>query len=289
MAFSPDGRFLVSCSMNDDTVRVWDVQARAQNRALNVEGGVGGVTFSPDGQQVATGNMRASADVWDVASGRRLRRFAGDEDTSVNTVAFSPDGRLLAGGNPHVKLWDVTTGRLVARLSIGAGHHGVNRVAFSPDGKIVAAATDGFGAKSFGRGAVLLWDVSTLRRVAVLRGPAATIRAMAFNPDGKTFATNGPYPKVALWDVAARRVTATLSGHVESVSAVAFNADGTILVSASDDRSIRIWDVAARRSTAVLNGTDHPITAVAITGDGTTVAGGGGLFGDKTVRLWKVQ
>jgi WD40 repeat protein len=54
---------------------------------------------------------------------------------SVLALALSPDGkRLLASavGGAHVALWDVRTGKQLARLGTGLS---VNSVAFGPDGK----------------------------------------------------------------------------------------------------------------------------------------------------------
>ncbi|VFN01706.1 MAG: WD domain-containing protein, G-beta repeat-containing protein [Candidatus Kentron sp. G] len=54
--------------------------------------------------------------------------------SGVDSVAFSPDGSMLASGSfdNTVRLWDVATGREIARLT---GHGSLVRsVAFSPDG-----------------------------------------------------------------------------------------------------------------------------------------------------------
>ncbi|MFG2085508.1 WD40 repeat domain-containing serine/threonine protein kinase [Spirillospora sp. NPDC048824] len=283
VAISRDGRFAASVSLNDEKVFIWDVGRRARHRTLRVEGGAAAVAFSRDGRRLATGNMSASATVWDVATGRRIRTFPV-EAFNVGSVDFSPDGRILAAGNPDVRLWDVRTGRLVAGFDREAS--GVRCVRFSRDGKIVAAACDGAG-DSGNRGAVWMWNAATRRRIGVLRSPEGAMSSLAFAPDGRTVATSCKSAEVTVWNVASGKIVASLPGHAARITQVAFSADGT-LVSGSQDREIRVWDVAARRATAVLSGLNGLVSSVAISGDGTTVAAGSGVSGETTVRLWRL-
>ena len=75
---------------------------------------VGPVAFSPDGRRLLTGNGLSQAyqghpgwaNVWDVATGRRLARLDGHAN-GIYSVAWSPDGHRFATGSSDstVRVW----------------------------------------------------------------------------------------------------------------------------------------------------------------------------------------
>jgi WD40 repeat protein len=100
-------------------------------------------SFSPDGKKLVTGSADGSVRLWEVATGRELRRFAGHSGR-VFGAAFSPDGKYVvsSGVDGTARLWDVQTGQEVRRFT---GHtKEIRNVTFSPDGKyILTASNDG--------------------------------------------------------------------------------------------------------------------------------------------------
>jgi hypothetical protein len=114
---------------------------------------VSAVAFSPEGRMLVSGGLDGTASVWDVGSGKELRRLEG-HGRGVRCVTLSSDGRTLVTGglDGAVKVWDLATGQLRATLK-GPGD-AVMSVAFSPDGRFLAAAG---GSEKAGQ--VLLWSV----------------------------------------------------------------------------------------------------------------------------------
>ena len=119
---------------------------------------------------------------------------------------------------------------------------------------------------------------------AILRGFRNGVRAVAFDPRGRTLATASFDGPIQLWDVATRRPRGPpLRGHTGEVWSVAFSADGRALASASKDGTVRLWNVKTHMPLGqpVEAGVGE-VLAVALSSDGRTLA----LAGDDgTIRL----
>ena len=94
--------------------------AKAQEEKLRLEilnghsGGVLSVAVSSDGKFVLTGSTDKTALLWDLETGKQLRRFVGHED-AVSAVQFSKDGQfvLTASHDKTARLWETATGRQI--------------------------------------------------------------------------------------------------------------------------------------------------------------------------------
>ena len=102
-----------------------------------------GAVLSPNGQLVlSAGRSESSPRLWDVKTGKELRRFRGHGAAVDGGVAFSRDGKQALSGSADntVRLWDVTTAK---ELRCFHGHEsgGISSVAFCPDGKRALSAS----------------------------------------------------------------------------------------------------------------------------------------------------
>jgi WD40 repeat protein/class 3 adenylate cyclase len=142
VAFSPDGRFLLSSTeqLEKPAVVVWDANTfRQKGQFTGFSDFVQDIGFGPGGRMVTAG-LDGTAKTWDVESRRALLTLRG-RGGAVLDAAYSPDGRRVATGafDGTATVWDARTGRELFTLF---GHNKlVHTVAFSPDGRFLATAS----------------------------------------------------------------------------------------------------------------------------------------------------
>jgi WD40 repeat protein/beta-lactamase regulating signal transducer with metallopeptidase domain len=190
VAISPNGKQAASGS-RDGTVRLWDLEAGKEVRVLRGHSRwVESIAYSPDGRRLlsaaygggdAQGNDDRAICLWDVETGKQIRRFEGMTG-GYPCVAWLPDGRrFVTAAGPMVQVWDAETGKEIRRWQSHPA--GTTSVSVSPDGKRMLSSGHG--------GSVKLWDVETGRELRHLQGHRGFVYSALFTPDGKHALTAG--------------------------------------------------------------------------------------------------
>jgi WD40 repeat protein len=306
LSFSPDGRTVAAGVTRHDPITqrsatfigLWDSDASTERRR-RIPGEwarLWDLEFSPDGKLLATasrdseimrGNVligpgKVSARLWEIATGRELRRFPV-QGLDVGSLAFAPDGKRLAAViDGTIRFCDLTTGqehtpRLAPELVRPPGGEvkavpirpgAIGCLAFAPDGSILAAGESRVNLGDFSLATVSLWDVARGRELHRIPAHRQWVASLSFSPDGKTLASTGAEPVIRLWDVATGRGVFPQSGHRSAVRSLAVSpADGTVFTG-GDDGTIRHWDPVSGRESGLIVPISGPVEALAVAPDG---------------------
>ncbi len=274
VAFSPDGRRLVT-GTRDGTITWFDAStARTIGSISGKTRGIEAITFSADGKALASYGKDSFVRLLDTATHHEMRAFTGNS-TTKSSSAFSPDGRTLAIANENgILLCDTTAGtqRTGPRVS------GISCIAFSPslDHTIFAA-----GCLD---GRLAVCDLTTTRvdyRPGLKGGGA--VGTVAFSPSGLTLVAAYQDGRLQIWDTNLNNVF-PLPAHDQAVRAMAFSPDGNLLATGSADKTIKLWNMKLKLQVGVLKGHSGAINSIAFSPDGNTLVSGST---DKTVRFWR--
>jgi WD40 repeat protein len=241
VAFSPDGKHVLTGGSMDRVVRLWEVHTGklvSEFRGHEPGQAVQAVAFSPDGRTALSASMDGTARLWETSTGLPLGaplRHGGP----VHAIAFGPDGTAVATASRDgtARVWDARTGR---PRTDPLPHEGpVQAVAFSPDSKTVLTGSWDHTAR--------LWEARTGRPRCAPLAHRDRVWAVAFSPDGKTVLTGSMDHTARLWDAQTGQQRGGPLLHRNEVRAVAFSPDGRTAFSGSFDGTVRRWDVATGR------------------------------------------
>ena len=224
-----------------DLTGVWTKKPLANAQLLTLAGAdarTQALAFSSDGQRVAASYGNGEVRVWETATGTELMTTQASEPedlfwghTHVRALMFAADGtRLAVAHRTGLKLFDVAASKKQAAFVFGDGLAparvgpaarppesvsgdrplDVTSVAFSLDGKaVVAGLSDG---------QVYVWDLTTTWTEAtpprqpfakLKHSPSgdgrAQVEAIAFSPDGKSFATGSRDGVIKVWEAVRDR------------------------------------------------------------------------------------
>lgn len=235
-AFSPDPDVVAFC---ENTMDVEIHDSTGASIRLETSNHQPRMTFSPDGDLIATGGYGRYAGLWEVRTGRlRASPDMGSIEGGL-TPLFSPDGEILAVGNRNsdTRLFDVRTGQLVRALP----RRSTQGLAFSPDGSRLAV--------SYVDGHVGLWSVPT-GKMLHLQKAGEEIYRVVWSPDGSLLVSAGRGANLCFWDPESLKVLRSVSAP-DWIISVSFRPDGRRLLVAGGSRrpkgarSLRVLEVRA--------------------------------------------
>jgi WD40 repeat protein len=250
-----------------------------------------GVSFSPDGQTIASASGDHTVKLWNLDGS--LRKTLAGHDNEVRQIKFSPDGQTLASASADrtVNLWN-PDGTFRQTL---AGHtNTVYSVAFSPDNQLIASASADGTIKLWDRDGVLLHTLSGQSSTSPKidrhghtdshQNPDSPkslgeVRDVNFSPDGQILAAASGNT-IQLWSRTGTLLK-TIAGYHRPVLSVNFSPDGQMLAAASEDGTIQFWKLNGTSLAKLYEG--NIVHQVKFSPDGKTIVSVGA---DTLVKLW---
>ncbi|MHC5673553.1 nSTAND1 domain-containing NTPase [Nostoc sp.] len=253
-------------------------QIREYNSLQGHEGSVSSVSFSPDGQILASGSQDSTIKIWQ-KNGRLLQTLKGHKD-HVFQVIFSTDGQIMAAASfdNTISCWryNSQTGLFAEQPFLRlSDQSGLWAVALSHNGRIIATANQ--------KGQVKLWTIEG-KLIQTIQAHSQKIWSISFSPDGQSFATASADKTVKLWTLEGKLIK-TLQGHSDEVLSVNFSPDGTNLASASKDKTVKLWNIAGELLDT-FEGHSDEVLDVRFSPDGKLIAS---ASADDTVKLWNIS
>lgn len=236
MAFSPDGKTLVTGSFRE--VTLWDVEAGTVKQRL---GGfadrVVAISYSADGKMFATGGGAPTEDgeikIFD-DKGKQIADIKNGHSDQVFGVCFSPDGKLLAtaASDKFVKVFEVPSGKFVKSFEGHTQH--VMDVGWTNDGKKLASA----GADNI----IKVWDYEKGEKLRDINAHKNQVTRLVFVPKTATFLTTGGDGSSSLWNADNGGSQRNFPGSKDFLYAIACSPDGQVVAHGGEDGFVRIYN-----------------------------------------------
>lgn len=211
LAFSPDGRYLISSA---DVIRP-SLEA-IENIDLN------------NLQSIYNTNFDSDIRLWDLNTGQQIKTFKG-HTAAINSLEFSPDGQyiLSAALDGKTRIWEVSTNKELKSIEAGSpavfinkGQQVVTKGRFNP---------------------LVIWNISTHTRTALGFSTASFPVALHWSTQQKQLMVGMNSGELLLWDMKNEQIKQKFEGHSNRIFSIHHLPDHNHWISSSADGTIKLW------------------------------------------------
>lgn len=199
VAFSPDGKTLLTFGMGTRYARLWDVAGQKTIAVLRHRGSrvIIAAAFSPDGKTIATAEYEGEIWIWDAKNGEKITSFVGHKE--INKIIYGSDGRTLSTDvRGELFVYDLAQespilfGRLLSSRKLVPGRR-FNALRPVNPSRVMKRPLIGLGAE--------LYDVVTGDlRYRISGGVFCSVHCTAITADEKKVAIGGKLGPIHIFD-----------------------------------------------------------------------------------------
>ncbi|WOL13512.1 hypothetical protein Cni_G22282 [Canna indica] len=276
------GRFLAASQLRDSPSAAsapiffwsWD-KPQVEVRSFPAEP-IGPLASNSEGTYIMGGGLSGSIFLWEVASGKLLKKWRAHY-RSVTCLTLSSDESLLISGSEDgsVRVWSLMM--MFDDIAMSAGSDQF-RFSFSEHALRVMDIVSGHGLcnsiviSSSEDRTCKIWSLSEGKLLRSITFPSI-IDAIRMDPGEHVFYAGGRDGKIYIAALNAECnpnsahgmfIIGTLYDQSKAITCLAFSMDGVTLVSGSEDGFVRVWDTRTKHVTRVLKHAKGPINNVLI-------------------------
>jgi WD40 repeat protein len=275
VAFHPT-QPLLAVAGDGEAIKVWDLTSNEFVKSLTGhQNVVWGLDFFPSGKLCSCG-YDGTAIVWDL-TGEPLGGILEADPEILRSAVFSwtPAELISAGGDKGLRLWDVSTGKMLKEVPSPAGP--INSVDVCPNEHIVAAGTNG--------GSVLLFQEKLADPPQQLDSGSPSVFCVRFSPKGDALLSAGSDGLIRVWNTRDWQLRSTWRDD-GWIYAAAFSQDGSRIFSGGKDGRPKIWEVSTGSLLHACGESGDEIWAVAYNPKARVFSTGGSAG---WLRIWDAE
>ncbi|XP_055853806.1 periodic tryptophan protein 2 homolog [Episyrphus balteatus] len=250
VCFNPTGDWVAMASSGVGQLLVWEWQSEQyimKQQGHNSE--MSCITYSPDGQYIATGGQDHKVKLWNTSNGFCFVTFS-EHTSSVTGVQFSKNKKFLVSSSLDgtVRAYDIiryrnfrtfTSPRPVQFACVAIDHSGE---------LIVAGGQDVFE--------IYLWSVKLGKLLEILSGHEGPVTAIAFSPipTASTLISGSWDKTIKVWNCLESNSDHETIDMMSDVTCVAFKPNGEEIAVGTLNGNITVFDVKTTTQIASIEG-----------------------------------
>lgn len=244
IALSSDGQHLLSGSLDESVVKLWNIEEVAVELELDRHtSGVSCVAFSKDNKFAISGCHGGGVVVWPIKPMSTETVLEGQHTNAITAVIMIYDNEVVISGSEDktIRVWEMKSGTVIR--SLHSGHtKGVTSLGFvqTPSQHLVLS-----GSKDK---TIVLWDIMEGTAERTYQSHSRSVNCIAVSNEYQYFASAGKDPLIKLHSFSDEDgvVHASFEGHTGPIFALAFSYDDKVLLSAGEDERIIMWSIQTR-------------------------------------------